>query len=64
MAILIKDHEAEQLIQSLAKRTGQSITDAVKDPVHARLARLPLTEHEIAERKRKLDASSSGPASC
>jgi antitoxin VapB len=54
MAILIKDHEADQLIRRLAERTGESITDAVKQAVRERLERVPLTEDEIAARKRKL----------
>jgi antitoxin VapB len=54
MAILIKDPEADQLIRRLAERTGESITDAVKQAVRERLERVPLTEDEIAARKRKL----------
>ncbi len=54
MAILIKDREADQLIRRLAERTGESITDAVKEAVRERLKRVPLTEDEIAARKRKL----------
>lgn len=54
MAILIKDREADQLIRRLAERTGESITDAVKHAVRERLKRVPLTEEEIAARKRKL----------
>lgn len=56
MAILIKDQEADQLIRALAERTGESITDAVKQAVRERLERVPLTEDEIAARKRKIDA--------
>jgi antitoxin VapB len=55
MAILIKDREADQLIRTLAERTGESITDAVKEAVRQRLQRVPLSEDEIAERKRKLE---------
>jgi antitoxin VapB len=54
MAILIKDQEADQLIRTLAERTGESITDAVKMAVRERLQRVPLNEDEIAARKRKL----------
>jgi antitoxin VapB len=54
MTILIKDPEADQLIRRLADRTGESITDAVKQAVRERLQRVPLTEDEIAARKRKL----------
>lgn len=54
MTILIKDREADQLIRRLADRTGETITDAVKQAVRERLERVPLTEDEIAARKRKL----------
>jgi antitoxin VapB len=56
MAILIKDREADQLIRTLAERTGESITDAVKQAVRERLQTLPPSEDKIAERKRKLAA--------
>jgi antitoxin VapB len=56
VAILIKDQEADQLIRTLAERTGESITDAVKQAVRERLQRVPLSEDEIAARQRKLDA--------
>lgn len=56
MAILIKDREADHLIRALAERTGESITDAVKQAVRERLKNLPPSEIEIAERRRKLDA--------
>jgi antitoxin VapB len=56
MAILIKDQEADQMIRMLAGRTGESITDAVKQAVRERLDRIPLTEEEIAARKRKIEA--------
>jgi antitoxin VapB len=63
LAILIKDQEADQLIRTLVKRTGESITDAVKRAVRERLERVPLSESkraplredEIAARKRKID---------
>jgi antitoxin VapB len=55
MAILIKDREADQLIRTLAERTGESITDAVKEAVRQRLQRVPLSEEEIAERRRKIE---------
>jgi antitoxin VapB len=56
MAILIKDQEADQMIRTLAERTGESITDAVKQAVRERLDRVPLAEDEIAARKRKIEA--------
>jgi antitoxin VapB len=40
MAVLIKDRETEQLIRVLADRTGQGITEAVRQSVEERLARL------------------------
>jgi len=55
MAILIKDREADQLIRTLAARTGESITDAVKEAVRERLKHVPLSEDEIAARKLTLD---------
>jgi antitoxin VapB len=54
MAILIKDQEADQLIRALAERTGESITNAVKQAVRERLQRVPLTKTEVTDRKRKL----------
>jgi antitoxin VapB len=54
VAILIKDQEADQLIRKLAGRTGESITDAVKEAVRERLRTLPPREDEIAARKNKL----------
>ncbi len=54
MAILIKDQEADQLIRTLAERTGESITNAVKHAVRERLQTLPRREAEVAQRKRKL----------
>jgi antitoxin VapB len=54
MAVLIKDREADTLIRELAERTGESITEAVKQAVRERLQRVPLNSDEIAARKRKL----------
>jgi len=54
MAILIKYPEVDELIRTLAQRTGESITDAVKEVVRERLRQVPLNENEIAARKRKL----------
>jgi antitoxin VapB len=56
MAVLIKDEEADRLIRQLAERTGETITDAVKGAVSEKLARTPLSETEIAERRAKLEA--------
>lgn len=56
MAIIIKDREADHLIRALAERTGESITDAVKQAVRERLKNLPPSETEIAERRRKIAA--------
>jgi antitoxin VapB len=56
MTVLIKDQEADQLIRALADRTGESITDAVKQAVREKLQRLPPKEDEIAARKHKLAA--------
>jgi antitoxin VapB len=54
MAILIKDQEADQMIRTLAERTGESITDAVKQAVRERLAHVPLSKEEIAEREERI----------
>lgn len=54
MAVLIKDDDADHLIRLLADRTGQSLTDAVKSAVEEKLQRTPLSEAEIAERKRRI----------
>jgi len=54
MAILIKDQEADRLIRTLAERTGESITDAVKEAVRERLQRVPLSEDEIAKRRTRI----------
>lgn len=56
MAVLIKDDEADTLIRMLARRTGASMTDAVKHAVREQLKRVPLTREEVAERRKKLDA--------
>lgn len=54
MAVLIKDPDADRLIRELAGRTGETITQAVKEAVRDRLRRLPLSEQDIAARKRKI----------
>ena len=54
MAVLIKDEEADHLIRELAQRTGETITDAVKQSVRERLQRVPPSEDEVARRKRRL----------
>ena len=41
MAILIKDEEADRIVRELAARTGESLTDAVKNAAKLRLAGLP-----------------------
>jgi antitoxin VapB len=56
MTVLIKDEEADRLIRQLADRTGATITDAVKDAVADKLARTPLSDGEVAERLRRIEA--------
>jgi antitoxin VapB len=56
MTVLIKDEEADRMIRQLAERTGETITDAVKNAVSERLAKTPLSEQEIAARRAKLQA--------
>ena len=58
MTVLIKDEEADRMIRQLAERTGETITDAVKGAVARSLPRTPLSESEIAERLRRLEAHS------
>jgi antitoxin VapB len=54
MSILIKDTETDRLVRELAERTGESITESVRQAVWERLQRVPMNEDEIAARKRKL----------
>ena len=54
MTILIKDEEADRLVRDLAARTGETITDAVKQAVRDRLQKVPPHEDDIAARKRRL----------
>jgi antitoxin VapB len=56
MTVLIKDEEADRMIRQLAERTGETITDAVKGAVSEKLARTPLSEKEVAERLRRIEA--------
>lgn len=56
MAILIKDPETDRLVRELAERTGEPLTQVVKKAVTEQLARTPISEAEIAARKRKLKA--------
>jgi antitoxin VapB len=41
MALNIKDDEVDRLARQLAKRTGETITDAVRTALKERLQRLP-----------------------
>lgn len=54
MTILIKDEEVDRLVRELAARTGQTITETVKQAVRDQLQRVPPAEDEIAARKRRL----------
>lgn len=54
MSILIKDPETDRLVRQLSERTGESITESVRQAVWERLQRVPMNEDEIAARKRKL----------
>jgi antitoxin VapB len=56
MTVLIKDEEADRLIRQLAERTGETITNAVKGAVAEKLARTPLSEPEVVERMRRIEA--------
>lgn len=54
MAILIKDPETDRLVRELAGRTGETLTETVKQAVAEKLRRAPLSEEKIAERRSKL----------
>ena len=56
MTVLIRDEDADRMIRQLAERTGETITDAVKGAVSEKLARTPLSQDEIAERRAKIEA--------
>ncbi|MBV8836946.1 MAG: type II toxin-antitoxin system VapB family antitoxin [Alphaproteobacteria bacterium] len=56
MTVLIKDEATDRMIRQLAERTGETITDAVKGAVSEKLARTPLSEKEVAERLRRIEA--------
>ena len=52
MAVLIKDQETDDLIRELVKRTGESITQAVKTATKERLERLPPKRTGSIDRQR------------
>jgi len=54
MTVIVKDRETDALVRALAERTGESLTGAIKTAVREKLQRLPLTDSEIAARKKKL----------
>jgi antitoxin VapB len=49
MAVIIKDDEADILIRELAQRTGETITQAVKQSVRERLERVPMCEDGLMQ---------------
>jgi antitoxin VapB len=51
MALNIKDRETEEVVRQLAKRTGRSITEAVRQAAAAELQRM---DADYAERVAKL----------
>jgi antitoxin VapB len=51
MALNIKDRETEEVVRRLAKRTGRSITEAVRQAAAAELQRM---DADYAERLAKL----------
>jgi antitoxin VapB len=51
MAVLIKDPETDGLIRELAKRTGETITEAVKQAARQRLAQFPPKRGRIDREK-------------
>ena len=56
MTVLIKDPDVDRLVRELARRTGESITEAVGRAAAERIARLPLSPRAVAERRRRLRA--------
>jgi antitoxin VapB len=52
MTVLIKDNETDELIRELARRTGETITQAVKTAARERLERLPPVRTGSVDRER------------
>jgi antitoxin VapB len=52
MALNIKDRETEEVVRQLAKRTGRSITEAVRQAAYAELRRI---DTDRAEERAKLN---------
>lgn len=50
MALNIKDRETEEVVRQLAKRTGRSITEAVRQVASAELKRMDADEAERVAR--------------
>lgn len=57
MALSIRDPETDRLARELARRTGETMTRAIRTALEERLARLDRTrEAEIERRRRAIDA--------
>jgi antitoxin VapB len=54
MTVIIKDAETDVLIRTLAERTGETLTDTVKNAVREQLKRVQFTEDEVKVRKQKM----------
>ncbi len=54
MALNIKDPETDRLARQLAKKTGESITEAVKKAISLRLARESAKKPDLFERVRRI----------
>jgi antitoxin VapB len=52
MTVLIRDHETDELIREMARRTGETITQAVKIAAKERLERLPPVRSGSVDRER------------
>ena len=63
MAVSIKDHDTDQLIRELARRTGETQVAAVKVAVMERLARLDREQDRLGHSRRdRLQAIASDTA--
>lgn len=58
MPLSIKDSETERLARELARRTGETITDATKKALEERLQRVAVTSREKARLLEDLEAIS------
>lgn len=53
MALSIRDHETDRLARELARRTGETMTRAIRTALEERLARLDRAREAAIERRRR-----------